>query len=379
MNLKDMETAALEARRAEISAECEQDGADLDALLEEVRSINAELEARAAAEAAKSEIREMVASQKAGLEVESKEEERKVEMDNKEIRNTKEYIDAYAEYVKTGDDTQCRALLTENVSGSVAVPELVYDIVKTAWEQEGIMRLVRKAYLKGNLKVGFEISSTGAVVHTEGNAAPSEETLVLGTVELVPASIKKWISVSDEALDLRGEAFLRFIYDELTYEIAKKAADELISKIEACGTVSTTTCVGVPAITAASIALGTVASAIAQLSDRAANPVIVMNKLSYGQFKAVQYAASYPVDIFEGLPVLFNNSIAAFGAASTGDTYAIVGDFAEGALANFPNGEEITIKYDDLSLAEKDLVKIVGRQYVGLAPVAPNAFVKITK
>ena len=60
-------------------------------------------------------------------------------------------------------------------------------------------------------------------------------------------------------------------------------------------------------------------------------------------------------------------------------TYAIVGDFAEGAHANFPNGEEITIKYDDLSLAEKDLVKLVGREFVGLEVVAPNAFVKIAK
>ena len=104
-----------------------------------------------------------------------------------------------------------------------------------------------------------------------------------------------------------------------------------------------------------------------------------MNKQSYGAFKAVQYAASYPVDVFEGCPVLFNNSIDSFANATTGDTYAIVGDLGEGALANFPAGEEINIKFDDLSLAEKDLVKIVGRQYVGLGVVAPDAFVKIQK
>ena len=51
-----------------------------------------------------------------------------------EIRNSKEYINAYAEYIKTGDDRECRALLTENVgTGTVPVPEIVYDIVKTAW------------------------------------------------------------------------------------------------------------------------------------------------------------------------------------------------------------------------------------------------------
>ena len=35
--------------------------------------------------------------------------------------------------------------------------------------------------------------------------------------------------------------------------------------------------------------------------------------------------------------------------------------------------------FDDLSLAEKDLVKLVGRQYVGIGVVAPKALVKITK
>ena len=34
---------------------------------------------------------------------------------------------------------------------------------------------------------------------------------------------------------------------------------------------------------------------------------------------------------------------------------------------------------DDLSLSEKDLVKIVGREYVGLGVVAPKAFVRIMK
>lgn len=296
-----------------------------------------------------------------------------------EIRNTPEYINAYAEYIKTGDEGQVRALLTENSStpGTIPVPELVYDIVKTAWEKEGIMSLVRKAYLRGNLKVGFEVSSSDAWVHATEGAAVTEENLSLGVVELVPQSIKKWISVSDEALDMRGEAFLRYIYDELAYRIAKKAADQLIAKIEAAATATTTGGPGVPKVTATSIALGTIAAALGELSDEAANPVIMMNKQTWSAFKAVQAAGNYGYDPFEGLPVIFNNTITAFTAATTGVTYAIVGDLGHGALANFPNGEEITIKYDDMSLAEKDLVKIVAREYVGLGIVAPNAFVKI--
>ena len=301
-------------------------------------------------------------------------------MTDMEIRNSEAYINAYAEYLKTGDDTECRSLLTENATGgTVPVPELVYDIVKTAWERDGITSRVRKAYVKGNLKVGFEISSTGATVHTEGGGAVSEETLVLGVVNLVPKSIKKWISVSDEALDLRGEEFLRYVYDELTYQIAKKAADELIAAIKACGTVSTTTQVAVPAIASTTVGVGLVAQAMSLLSDEAANPVVMMNKATWGTFKAAQYANGFDADPFEGLPVVFNNSITAFTAATTGVPYAIVGDLEQGALMNFPNGEGIDFKVDELSQAEYDLVRIIGREFVGIGVVAPNAFVKITK
>lgn len=380
MDLKEMTIEQLEERMSAIVVELDAPEADLDALEAEVRAIKEEMETRKAEEAKKVEIRAAVA-QGEGSVVEKKEfvEERK-EKNDMEIRNSAEYIDAYAEYVKTGDDAECRALLTENATGgTVPVPEFVYEIVKTAWEREGIMSRVRKAYLKGNLKVGFEISGTAAQIHTEGAEAINEETLVLGTVNLVPETIKKWISISDEVMDMRGESFLRYIYDELAYRIAKKAADELVAKIEACGTVSTTTCPGVPKIASTTINVGLVANAIANLSDEATNPTIMMNKLTYAAFKEAQYANGYGVDPFEGCDVVFNNTITAFSAATTGVTYMIVGDLDQGALANFPNGEGIQFKYDDMTLATSDLVRIIGRQPVALGVVAPGAFVKVTK
>lgn len=241
------------------------------------------------------------------------------------------------------------------------------------------MSRVRKAYLKGNLKVGFELSADPAYIHTEGSGAVTTENLVLGTVSIVPESIKKSIQISDEALDLRGAEFLQWVYSELAYRIAKKAADTLVGKIVAAGTASTSTAVGVPVVTATTVSMGTIASAIAELSDEAANPVIIMNKLTYPVFKAVQYANGYGADPFEGLTVIFNNSLTAHSAATTGVCYAIVGDLGEGALANFPNGEEIGFKFDDVSLADADLVKITGREYVGLGIVGPKAFVKLVK
>lgn len=377
MTLKDIEMRASEIREA-----MKAEDADIEALTVETKSLIEE-KARLMAETAEkeAEVEERKADMEAvieskGIEIEKPIIEEKMTMT--EVRNSKEYIDGYANYIKTGDDSECRALLSENGGGAVPVPEMVYDIVKNAWEKEGIMSLVKKSYLKGNLKVGFELSAGAATVHTEGQAV-NEESLTLGICELTPVAIKKWVSISDEALDLTGETFLRYIYDEVAYQIAKKAADEIVAKIEACGTVATTNAVGVPKVTAATVGIGTVAQAMAQLSDQAANPVVMMNKQTWGAFKAAQAAASYAYDPFEGLPVVFNNTIKAYAAASTGDTYAIVGDLGEGALANFPNGGDIKFKFDDLSLATSDLVRVIGRQHVGLGIIGPNAFVKVVK
>lgn len=374
-----MTNEELEIRIAEIETAMTAEDADLDALSAEMTEIEArKAELATAEEARQAEARKIAEGEIPGKKIEERKENKT--MSEMEIRNSAEYVNAYAEYIKSGDDAECRALLSENVaSGTVAVPELVYEIVKTAWQQDGIMSRVRKAYLKGNLKVGFEISADPAYIHVEGSGAVTAENLVLGTVEIVPQSIKKMIQVSDEAMDLRGEAFLRWIYTELAYRIAKKAADTLVGMINSAGTASTSTAVGVPKFTATTVAMDTVANGLALLSDEAANPVIIMNKLSYPAFKAVQYANGYGADPFEGLPVLFNSTVTAYSAATTGVAYAIVGDLGEGALANFPNGEEITFKFDDLTLAAQDLVQITGREYVGLGLVGPGAFAKIVK
>lgn len=381
-SLNDLKNVNFDVREAEIEKSIEEANTD-----EEKSAVEAAVEAfeteKADNESKKSELEREIGELENELEAiensdPNQKEERKVEK-KMNIRSTKEYTEAFAKYVKTGKDTEVRALLTENVSGgTVPVPEFIEARVRTAWDKEGIMALVKKTYLRGNIKVGFEISATGAVVHTEGSAAPTEETLTLGIVSMVPETIKKWITISDEVLDLGSEEFLSYIYDELTYQIAKKAADELVSAIASSPSVSSATAPGQDQLTAAP-ALGTVASAVAHLSDEASNPVIIMNKLTYAEFKAAQYAANFASDPFEGLTVLFNNSLPAYTAATNSQVWMIVGDLSVGTQANFPNGYDIVFKFDDLSLAEKDLVKIVGREFVALNVVAPRAFCNVIK
>ena len=380
MNFKDMTADELMERRAAIATEIDAPEADLDALEQEARAINEELETRKADEAKRNEIRDAVANG-AGETIETIKEERKIPMTINEIRNSKEYVDAFARYIKTGKDEEVRALLTTNatVSGAyVPVPELVEARIRTAWQKLGIMDLVRKTYAKGILKVGFELSADGALIHNEGTNANSEEALVLGIVSLTPVSIKKWITVSDEAFDMSSEEFLYYIYDEITYRIAKKAQEELIAKIVAASTAAASTEVSVAEVDDGAPTVAIVSECIGKLSDEATNPVIVMNKATWSQFKAAQYSAGYAVDPFEGLPVYFESTLPIYSSTATTGTWLVVGDFGVGAQANFPNGDEITLKFDDLSLAEKDMNKIVGREYVGLGLVADKAFCRVT-
>ena len=375
MDFSAMTIDQLMERRSAIAVELDAPEADLDALEAEVRAINDEIENRKQAEQRKTDLRAAVAN--GAGEVTNKPVEEEHKMTVEEIRKSSEYINAYAEYIKSGNDKECRALLTENASGVLPVPALVDEIVRTAWDNDQILRRVRRTFFKGNLKVAFERSATAAAVHTEGTSAPSEESLVLGIVTMIPANIKKWIRISDEAVAMGGEAFLRYIYDELTYQIIKKLAAEVVNDIKGASTSHGPTAVGIPKVNAAP-ALGTIASAMGYLTDEATDNVVIINRLSWSAFKAAQYAGSFSVDPFEGLTVLFSDALPAYASADDNAVYAIVGDL-KGAQVNFPEGDGVVIKWDDLSEAEADLVKVVGRQYAAHAVTAPGRFVNITK
>ena len=381
MEFTTMNTEDLIERRRAIGVEVETaNGEALDALEKELDGINAELEARKAAETKRQEIRKAVASGAGEIVAEIKEERKSDMKDIAEFRNSKEYVDLYADYMKSHDDTEIRAALlsTNATSGTIPVPDFVYDIVKTAWDRNEIMSLVERVSLPGNLQVQFEISGSPAVIHTEGSGAVTEEDLVEGIVTLIPEYAKKWKSFSKTVYSLRGEAFVRYIYDEITYRVIKVIADTLIGKIAALPATATATAPAAAKVTGAP-AVGLVAEAMGLLSDEATDPVVVMNKASWSAFKAAQYAGSFDVDPFEGLRVHFNNSLPAYGTASSGAVYAIVGDFREGALANFPNGEAVEFTFDTLTRKKENLIEVLGELMVGVGPVASNAFTLIAK
>lgn len=373
------------ARKQEIRSSLEGDtsGLDIKALTEEVRGINEQIETIKAEAAAAAELRKAVAEGEIGNTIKPVIEERKEvkTMNIVELRNSAEYGKAYLKAIK-GDDSEIRSLLSDNaVGGQIPVPTMLETEIKNAWENYGVMSLVKKSYFAGNVKVGFELTATGAVVHAEGAAAPEEEVLTIGVVELKAENIKKWITVSDEAIEGTTVDTIGYLYKEIAQKIVEKAEEIMIGKITAAPTASNATAPAVAELGGHTLAIDTIVTALAMLSAQARDIHILMNRQTYAAVKATSLNNKWGADPFDGLKdrVVFTDKLKAYSAATSGDTYMIAGDFAYGAQANFPNGNDITIKVDDLSLSEKDLVKVVGRQYVGMAVVAPNAFVRVTK
>lgn len=380
-NFANMTVEELETRKAAIIVELDKDGADLDALETEARAIKDELEKRKADATKRANIRAAVAG--SAVKGRTVDDAEKAVPTLDEVRKSDRYINAYADYIKTGNADECRAILTETNPGSVSgsgpvpVPVLVEEIVRTAWDNDTILSRVRRTFFRGNLKVAFERSADAAVMHTEGTSAPSEESLVLGIVTMIPANIKKWIRISDEAVAMGGETFLRYVYDELTYQIIRKLACEVVNDIATASGSHSSSAVGIPSVSVAP-GITSVPKAIGNLSDEARDNVIIMNRLTYAAFYEAYAAGNFAVDPFMGLPVLYTNALPAYSSANNNAVYAIVGDLSA-CQVNYPEGDGVVIKYDELSEAESDMVKVVGRQYAAHAVTAPGRLVKLTK
>lgn len=379
--IKNYTAEQIETRAAEIKAEIDNaDAEKLDSLNEELTALETrkgeiEMETRKA---------DMKAVAEGAGVVVAKEEVKEVRtLDS--VRASEEYMDAFATYLKTGNDRECRALMTDLVDGgSVPTPTIVDNYINTAWENARLLSRVRRTSIKGTAKYPFEYSATGASTHTEGDDAPNEEQLVLGTVSIEPQMLKKWITITDEVIALKGQAFLDYVWDEIEERIFELADATLIAAIKAAPASATTTAAGVRALTPASIDATTIFSALAELKNAANAPVAIMNKQTYfNQFMSLTDLQNRPIYnivsdngrpsyFINGVEVIFDNTLATGANAEI-----IVGDL-RGAIANFPDGEAVKFVNDPYSLAEQDKVKVVGKMYVGIGVVRDGYFCKIT-
>lgn len=366
-----LDMADLEKRSLEIAEEVKTaDSESLDTLSEELDAIE-ERKAiiKAEAEEKRTAMEEVLAGK--GETIEEKQEERKMP-DVKEIRSSKEYLNAWVEYQKGRANEEQRALLTENAeeNGTIAVPTYVEDRINTAWESNEIVRRAKKSYFKGNLKVGYEASAEGAQLHEEGGEAINEENLVINFIELIPKTLKKMVKYSTEVLDMKGEAFVDYIVDEIEHQLAKSVGDSAIRVASVLDAPIKQT------FTAAGAALTTadIIGAEGMLAGDA-NPVLITTRSNAAALKAAVLSAGYGYDPFDGMDVIYVDQAALNSGAVM--ALAVVADLSAWQI-NFPNGDQPTFVFDEYTEAPSDIVRVIGRVMAGIGVVAPykTVFIK---
>lgn len=354
----------LEKRRAAIAMELDEADADLietlnaelDAIEERKNAINLEIEeSRKAAEA--------VASG-AGEPIKVIEERNINPMEN---RNSKEYLDAWVEMMKGRATQEQRTQMTElNEDGTIAIPTYVEDKINTAWEKNEILNRVKKSYLKGIVRVPVEVSSDGAVVHSEGTAAISEENLVIEFIQLVPSTVKKMVKYTTEVLDLKGSAWVDYVFDEIEYKIVQKVSDLLVTDMLNNGTTY--------GAAAALIGTADIVGAEGLLSGEAANPVFITTRAIAARIKAEALNANYGYDPFDGLDVMYVDPAVFTAAGKSGAS--IVADLS-GVQVNFPAGDQPTFVVDEYTEAPADIVRVIGRLMAAVGVVSTGKVVVI--
>lgn len=372
--IKALDLEQIEERSAAIAAEIEsaESAEALDAIQTELTAIEErKAEIAAQIEERKKDVAAVIAAAAKPIEEAIVTEERKT--DSMEFRNSKQYIEAYAKYVKTGNDKECRTLITEyGTTGedttALPVPTFVGDMIAERLEASEILRRVRKMYARGVVKVGFEIFAAQADIVAENGGDLSQEELITGIVTMPPMTAKKWVQISDEALDsMNGEAYLRYIYDEVTRGIIGVIETAVIQAIELSPATATPTAPAVQITGTSPANIADIVNARALLSSAAKDLVVLLSPTLYAQYRALQMSASYAVDVFDGLPVIINDAV----------DDPIVGDLS-GVMVNYAKGTEaIEFKYDDKTLMTSDMVRVLGRLPISVAVVGNNYFARV--
>lgn len=222
MEIKTMTVDELNERLAAIPEEMEAEGADLDALEAEVRSINEEIEGRKAAEAQKAKIRAAVA-QGAGEVIEkapkteAREDKKMFAVESIEYRNA--WVKSLINREMT---TEERSALS---SAGAVIPTMTVNAV---WD-----KLIKPAELLGRVDVSQFPSYVRFPKATTFNAATSqavggtitESSDAIGYVDLVPAEYVKLLTVGADidhmAIDAAHDWIVNNLVDSIRYAMNK--------------------------------------------------------------------------------------------------------------------------------------------------------------
>lgn len=326
-------------------------------------------------------------------------EERKKEV-NTNILDSAEYKQAWVDSVRRNDPNIALKVLRDDpvlgmatTNDNVPVPTIWQSYVETAWYNYGkFSRLVTKTSIAGYLSIPVESSATGAVVHDEGGQAPTEEAIVFGLIELKPAMIKKWISMTDELMAMTADDFMRYLADELVYRVVLKLDEGILNgalDTNGKGVVGIVGNTNTLTVTSA-LSFNVVNEAIADLVTFEGLTLAINPKTFFKNFMGLtdlqgrpiyQIAtdnAGKPQYYINGIRCEFTQALPAYDSASANAVWAVVGDF-RGYRLNLPEGDMVRTLFDPYTLATEDKARMIGRLYVAGNVARLKHFAQIKK
>jgi HK97 family phage major capsid protein len=226
MDFTNMTVEELEARRAQIVEESEQDGADLNALTEEIRGIKAELEARKEAAAQKAEIRNAVAT--GAGEVIAKAPQTPIPTEERKMFKVDsiEYRDAWTKKIIGRElNEEERAALG---AAAAVIPTMTVNAV---WD-----KLTEKTELLGKVDVSqfptyvrFPKATTkNAATGQAVGATITESSDVIGYVDLIPNEYVKLLTVGADIDHMAVSAVHDWIVNNLVESIRAEINKDIV-------------------------------------------------------------------------------------------------------------------------------------------------------
>jgi HK97 family phage major capsid protein len=226
MDFTTMTVEELEARRAQIGVEAEQDGADLDALEAEIKGIKAELEARKEAAAKKAEIRTAVATGAGEVIAEAPQTPIPTEERKMFKIDSIEYRDAWTKKI-IGRELNEEERAALGAAGAV-IPTMTVNAV---WD-----KLTGPADLLGKVDVSqfptyvrFPKATTKAAATGQAvGGTITESSDVIGYIDLIPNEYVKLLTVGADIDHMAVSAVHDWIVNNLVESIRAEINKDIV-------------------------------------------------------------------------------------------------------------------------------------------------------
>lgn len=375
----------IEARLAAIAAEVETDGADLDALEAEARSLKEARQQLLDAAEKRNKILAAVSGMTGTPAVETpKPETRSFDnMTREDVIASPEYRSAFAKKMLGRDmtDVESRAWTSGASSAGPAIPtELANDIMKKAHQVAPLLGEITLLHVPGGVTYAVEGTTNDAAEHTE-NASQTAASDTLVKVTLTGYEVTKYIQVSKTVKRMAIPAFETFLVSTLGEALARLLVKRIISgsgSSQATGIDKANTWDSTNSVTVAKAASLTTANVLDLIGllpgGYDANAKFLMSKKTlFTDFIPLQDKSKNDLVVLQngqyyiqGYPVLLDDTVT-LHEAYLGDLTKYVGNLAE----------EINVT-SDFSLKDNSYEYLGAAMFDG-KPALGEAFVKLIK